>query len=154
MICDVVLIHRLLRSDTHAHTDACITKLWNQCHCHDSIFKVLLTCLFETAVFAHVECCVHVCFRGTAISGIVFGVVFLMGAVAALFLCVCMCLKNGQGARVGVFNTSFISTVTQGYPGWSAASLHTNTPTHTTRLGSCFGHYRHKTQCLHSSPFY
>lgn len=55
--------------------------------------------------------------RGTAISGIVFGVVFLMGAVAAIFLCICMCVKNGRGARVGVFNTSYINTVTQGYPG-------------------------------------
>uniref|UniRef100_G3PQK5 Cysteine and tyrosine-rich protein 1 n=1 Tax=Gasterosteus aculeatus aculeatus TaxID=481459 RepID=G3PQK5_GASAC len=54
---------------------------------------------------------------GTAISGIVFGVVFLMGAVAALFLCVCMCMKNGRGARVGVFSTSYINTVTQSYPG-------------------------------------
>ncbi|KAA8579600.1 hypothetical protein FQN60_006693 [Etheostoma spectabile] len=54
---------------------------------------------------------------GTAISGIVFGVVFLMGAVAALFLCVCMCMKNGRGSRVGVFSTSYINTVTQGYPG-------------------------------------
>ncbi|KAM9820367.1 cysteine and tyrosine-rich protein 1 [Neosynchiropus ocellatus] len=54
---------------------------------------------------------------GTAISGIVFGVVFLMGAVAALFLCVCMCMKNGRGARVGVFSASYINTVTQGYPG-------------------------------------
>ncbi|XP_067116806.1 cysteine and tyrosine-rich protein 1 [Osmerus mordax] len=54
---------------------------------------------------------------GTAISGIVFGVVFLMGAVAAFFLCVCMCVKNGRGARVGVFSTSCVNTVTQGYPG-------------------------------------
>ncbi|XP_061841037.1 cysteine and tyrosine-rich protein 1 [Nerophis lumbriciformis] len=54
---------------------------------------------------------------GTAISGIVFGVVFLMGAIAALFLCVCMCVKNGHGARVGVFSTSYINTVTQGCPG-------------------------------------
>lgn len=61
----------------------------------------------------------RVCSRGTAISGIVFGVVFLMGAMAALFLCVCMCMKNGRGARVGVFNTSYINTVTQGYPGES-----------------------------------
>ncbi|XP_051561350.1 cysteine and tyrosine-rich protein 1 isoform X3 [Myxocyprinus asiaticus] len=38
---------------------------------------------------------------GTAISGIVFGVVFLMGAVAAISLCICMCVKNGRGARVG-----------------------------------------------------
>lgn len=55
--------------------------------------------------------------RGTAISGIVFGVVFLMGAVAAIFLCVCMCMKNNHGARVGVFRTSYVNTVAQGYPG-------------------------------------
>ncbi|XP_030211301.1 cysteine and tyrosine-rich protein 1 [Gadus morhua] len=54
---------------------------------------------------------------GTAISGIVFGVVFLMGAMAALVLCVCMCMKNGRGARVDVFRTSYINSVTQGYPG-------------------------------------
>uniref|UniRef100_A0A8C4Z246 Cysteine and tyrosine-rich protein 1 n=1 Tax=Gadus morhua TaxID=8049 RepID=A0A8C4Z246_GADMO len=53
---------------------------------------------------------------GTAISGIVFGVVFLMGAMAALVLCVCMCMKNGRGARVDVFRTSYINSVTQGYP--------------------------------------
>uniref|UniRef100_A0A3Q2R0X2 Cysteine and tyrosine-rich protein 1 n=1 Tax=Fundulus heteroclitus TaxID=8078 RepID=A0A3Q2R0X2_FUNHE len=84
---------------------------------------------------AHCEACIEYCcdgsppfccsyyayvgdvLSGTAISGIVFGVVFLMGAVAALFLCVCMCMKNGRGARVGVFSTSYINTVTQGYPG-------------------------------------
>ncbi|KAJ8253225.1 hypothetical protein GJAV_G00210470 [Gymnothorax javanicus] len=54
---------------------------------------------------------------GTAISGIVFGVVFLMGAVVAISLCVCMCVKNGQGARVGVFGAPHISTVSNGYPG-------------------------------------
>ncbi|KAG9349678.1 hypothetical protein AGOR_G00064510 [Albula goreensis] len=54
---------------------------------------------------------------GTAISGIVFGVVFLMGAMAAIFLCVCMCVKNGRSARVGVFRTSHINTVSNGYPG-------------------------------------
>ncbi|KAK7877364.1 hypothetical protein WMY93_031919 [Mugilogobius chulae] len=54
---------------------------------------------------------------GTAISGIVFGVVFLMGAVAALFLCVCVCLKDGRGSRVGVLNSSYISTISHGYPG-------------------------------------
>ncbi|CAL8390080.1 unnamed protein product [Boreogadus saida] len=54
---------------------------------------------------------------GTAISGIVFGVVFLMGAMAALVLCMCMCMKNGRGARVDVFRPSYINSVTQGYPG-------------------------------------
>lgn len=74
--------------------------------------------------------------RGTAISGIVFGVVFLMGAVAAIFLCICMCLKNGRGARVGVFNTSYINTVTQGYPGNKASDLITelNNFLHTGRF--------------------
>lgn len=64
--------------------------------------------------------------RGTAISGIVFGVVFLMGAVAALCLCLCMCMKNGRGARVGVFRTSYVNTVTQGYPGRSSTSYNNN----------------------------
>lgn len=76
---------------------------------------------------AHSVCaCVCVFSRGTAISGIVFGVVFLMGAVAALCLCLCMCMKNGRGARVGVFRTSYINTVTQGYPGRSAEAWSTN----------------------------
>ena len=71
--------------------------------------------------------CVCVCLRdsrGTAISGIVFGVVFLMGAVAAGFLFVCMCVKNGRGARVGVFSTSYINTVSQGYPGDYSRALY------------------------------
>lgn len=70
-------------------------------------------------------------FRGTAISGIVFGVVFLMGAVAAIFLCICMCVKNSRGARVGVFGSSYINTVTQGYPGNTTThtSLHSKTST-------------------------
>ncbi|XP_028255368.1 cysteine and tyrosine-rich protein 1 [Parambassis ranga] len=94
----------------------------------------LLLCFF-TGSEAQCESCIEYCcdgsppfccsyyayvgdvLSGTAISGIVFGVVFLMGAVAALFLCVCMCMKNGRGARVGVFSTSFINTVSQGYPG-------------------------------------
>ncbi|XP_048848178.1 cysteine and tyrosine-rich protein 1 isoform X1 [Brienomyrus brachyistius] len=54
---------------------------------------------------------------GTAISGIVFGVVFLMGAVAAIFLCLCMCLKNGRNSRVGVFRACHVNTVAQGYRG-------------------------------------
>ncbi|XP_051799505.1 cysteine and tyrosine-rich protein 1 isoform X1 [Acanthochromis polyacanthus] len=116
----------------------------------------LLLCLFTGGSEAQCEGCVEYCcdgsppfccsyyayvgdvLSGTAISGIVFGVVFLMGAVAALFLCVCMCMKNGRGARVGVFSTSYINTVTQGYPGekmvtvfstWSSQVLHHRTPT-------------------------
>ncbi|XP_061654530.1 cysteine and tyrosine-rich protein 1 [Phyllopteryx taeniolatus] len=67
-------------------------------------------------------CCSYYAFvedvlSGTAISGIVFGLVFLMAAMAALFLCLCMCVKNGHGARVGVFSTSCINTVPQAYSG-------------------------------------
>ncbi|KAJ8004248.1 hypothetical protein DPEC_G00156840 [Dallia pectoralis] len=97
--------------------------------------EYILLCLFAGQSEARCDSCVDYCcegnppfccsyyayvgdvLSGTAISGIVFGVVFLMGAVAAFFLCLCMCVKNGRGARVGVFNTSYINTVSQGYPG-------------------------------------
>uniref|UniRef100_A0A673M590 Cysteine and tyrosine-rich protein 1 n=1 Tax=Sinocyclocheilus rhinocerous TaxID=307959 RepID=A0A673M590_9TELE len=102
----------------------------------------LLLCFFAGRGDAQCDSCIEYCcdgappfccsyyayvgdvLSGTAISGIVFGVVFLMGAVAAIFLCICMCVKNGRGARVGVFSSSYINTVTQGYPG--------NTTTHTS----------------------
>ncbi|XP_062866686.1 cysteine and tyrosine-rich protein 1 [Trichomycterus rosablanca] len=95
----------------------------------------LLLCLFAGRGEAQCSGCVEYCcdgeppfccsyyayvgdvLSGTAISGIVFGVVFLMGAVAAIFLCICMCVKNSHGARVGVFRTSYVNTVAQGYPG-------------------------------------
>ncbi|KAK2908466.1 hypothetical protein Q8A67_004303 [Cirrhinus molitorella] len=95
----------------------------------------LLLCFFAGRGDAQCDSCIEYCcdgvppfccsyyayvgdvLSGTAISGIVFGVVFLMGAVAAIFLCICMCVKNGRGARVGVFSSSYINTVTQGYPG-------------------------------------
>ncbi|KAM6945316.1 cysteine and tyrosine-rich protein 1 [Aplochiton taeniatus] len=97
----------------------------------DSLLLCFLTGLIEAQCEDCAEYCCdgspHFCcsyyayvgdvLSGTAISGIVFGVVFLMGAMAAFFLCVCMCVKNGRGARVGVFRTSYINTVTQGYPG-------------------------------------
>ncbi|KAM4537775.1 cysteine and tyrosine-rich protein 1 [Fundulus diaphanus] len=109
--------------------------LWRRRRTEALLRNTLLLGLFTGSCEAHCEACIEYCcdgsppfccsyyayvgdvLSGTAISGIVFGVVFLMGAVAALFLCVCMCMKNGRGARVGVFNTSYINTVTQGYPG-------------------------------------
>ncbi|KAJ8405948.1 hypothetical protein AAFF_G00308360 [Aldrovandia affinis] len=54
---------------------------------------------------------------GTAISGVVFGVVFLMGAVVALSLCLCVCVKNRQSVRVGDLRTSYLNTISQGYLG-------------------------------------
>ncbi|XP_051914315.1 LOW QUALITY PROTEIN: cysteine and tyrosine-rich protein 1 [Hippocampus zosterae] len=77
-------------------------------------------CLFDIASSCS---CVTVCSRGTAISGNVFSVVFLLNAMAVLLLCVCMYVKNGHGARVGVFSTSCVNTVTQGYPGLSPLKL-------------------------------
>ncbi|XP_007565340.1 cysteine and tyrosine-rich protein 1 isoform X1 [Poecilia formosa] len=110
----------------------------------------LLLGLFTGGSEAHCEGCIEYCcegsppfccsyyayvgdvLSGTAISGIVFGVVFLMGAVAALFLCVCMCMKNGRGARVGVFSTSYINTVTQGYPATTMRCTHHHYDPHPT----------------------
>ncbi|MBN3272275.1 CYYR1 protein, partial [Polyodon spathula] len=53
---------------------------------------------------------------GTAIAGIVFGIVFLMGVIAGVAICICMCMKSGRSSRVGVFRTAHISTI-GGYPG-------------------------------------
>lgn len=108
---------------SHGHRHTHITHSWvtsdAAVYLHGSTLEILGSMsVGDSCLLSHVCVCVCVFSRGTAISGIVFGVVFLMGAVAALFLCVCMCMKNGRGARVGVFSTSYnISTVTQGYPG-------------------------------------
>ncbi|KAJ8338610.1 hypothetical protein SKAU_G00353960 [Synaphobranchus kaupii] len=94
----------------------------------------LLICLFVGFGMAECDGCVEYCcegappfccsyytyvgevLSGTAISGMVFGVVFLVGAVAAVFLCVCVCVKNRQGVRVGDLRTSYLSTISPGYP--------------------------------------
>ncbi|TRZ15510.1 hypothetical protein HGM15179_011595 [Zosterops borbonicus] len=49
--------------------------------------------------------------RGTAIAGIVFGIVFIMGVVAAIAICVCMCMKSNRGTRVGVIRTMHVNTI-------------------------------------------
>ncbi|XP_069492476.1 cysteine and tyrosine-rich protein 1 isoform X1 [Ambystoma mexicanum] len=53
---------------------------------------------------------------GTAIAGIVFGIVFIMGVIAGLAICICMCMKNPRGTRVGVIRTTHINAIS-GYPG-------------------------------------
>lgn len=111
--------HRTHR--THSVTHPLIS--WLSCitYCNLSVWKLTWTAATHHTWPGGSLCvCVSLCSRGTAISGIVFGVVFLMGAVAAMCLCLCMCMKNGRGSRVGVFSTSYINTVTQGYPGRSA----------------------------------
>ncbi|KAM5335270.1 cysteine and tyrosine-rich protein 1 [Glossophaga mutica] len=52
---------------------------------------------------------------GTAIAGIVFGIVFIMGVIAGIAICVCMCMKNNRGPRVGVISTAHINAIAS-YP--------------------------------------
>ncbi|GAB1300397.1 Cysteine and tyrosine-rich protein 1 [Apodemus speciosus] len=51
---------------------------------------------------------------GTAIAGIVFGIVFIMGVIAGIAICICMCMKNNRGTRVGVIRTAHINAIS--YP--------------------------------------
>ncbi|XP_057621708.1 cysteine and tyrosine-rich protein 1 isoform X1 [Chionomys nivalis] len=53
--------------------------------------------------------------RGTAIAGIVFGIVFIMGVIAGIAICICMCMKNNRGTRVGVIRAAHINTISS-YP--------------------------------------
>ncbi|OXB79778.1 UNVERIFIED_CONTAM: hypothetical protein H355_013763 [Colinus virginianus] len=53
--------------------------------------------------------------RGTAIAGIVFGIVFIMGVIAGIAICICTCMKNNRGTRVGVIRTTHINTIST-YP--------------------------------------
>uniref|UniRef100_UPI00398EB9CF cysteine and tyrosine-rich protein 1 n=1 Tax=Pristiophorus japonicus TaxID=55135 RepID=UPI00398EB9CF len=50
---------------------------------------------------------------GTAIAGVVFGIVFLMGVVAGIAICICMCIKNSGSTRVGVIQASHINTISR-----------------------------------------
>nr|XP_003467342.1 cysteine and tyrosine-rich protein 1 [Cavia porcellus] len=52
---------------------------------------------------------------GTAIAGIVFGIVFIMGVIAGIAICICMCMKNNRGTRVGVIRTAHINAISS-YP--------------------------------------
>ncbi|XP_047651050.1 cysteine and tyrosine-rich protein 1 [Phacochoerus africanus] len=52
---------------------------------------------------------------GTAIAGIVFGIVFIMGVIAGIAICICMCMKNNRGPRVGVIRTTHINAIAS-YP--------------------------------------
>uniref|UniRef100_A0A663E574 Cysteine and tyrosine-rich protein 1 n=1 Tax=Aquila chrysaetos chrysaetos TaxID=223781 RepID=A0A663E574_AQUCH len=59
---------------------------------------------------------------GTAIAGIVFGIVFIMGVIAGIAICICMCMKNNRGTRVGVIRTTHINTIST-YPVRSGTEL-------------------------------
>ncbi|XP_030805285.1 cysteine and tyrosine-rich protein 1 isoform X2 [Camarhynchus parvulus] len=50
-------------------------------------------------------------FSGTAIAGIVFGIVFMMGVLAGIAICICMCVKSTRETRVGVIRATHINTI-------------------------------------------
>ncbi|XP_030916854.1 cysteine and tyrosine-rich protein 1 isoform X1 [Geospiza fortis] len=50
-------------------------------------------------------------FSGTAIAGIVFGIVFMMGVLAGIAICICMCVKSTHETRVGVIRATHINTI-------------------------------------------
>uniref|UniRef100_A0A8D2NC28 Cysteine and tyrosine-rich protein 1 n=1 Tax=Zonotrichia albicollis TaxID=44394 RepID=A0A8D2NC28_ZONAL len=60
-------------------------------------------------------------FSGTAIAGIVFGIVFMMGVLAGIAICICMCVKSTRETRVGVIRATHVNTINT-YPvpwqGW------------------------------------
>ncbi|XP_069492477.1 cysteine and tyrosine-rich protein 1 isoform X2 [Ambystoma mexicanum] len=105
-------------------------------NCHGvSLLKLLLLfvstadCLAQCGQDCKSYCCVgtppYCCsyyayignvLSGTAIAGIVFGIVFIMGVIAGLAICICMCMKNPRGTRVGVIRTTHINAIS-GYPG-------------------------------------
>ncbi|NXX67845.1 CYYR1 protein, partial [Spizella passerina] len=55
--------------------------------------------------------CLHSPCRGTAIAGIVFGIVFMMGVLAGIAICICMCVKSTRETRVGVIRATHINTI-------------------------------------------
>lgn len=78
--------------------------------------KIILFC---RRYFLSLTACFHSPCRGTAIAGIVFGIVFVMGVIAGIAICICMCMKSNRGTRVGVIRTTHINTIYT-YPGKEA----------------------------------
>ncbi|KAK2817863.1 hypothetical protein Q7C36_021796 [Tachysurus vachellii] len=61
-------------------------------------------------------CCSYFDYMGgTTISGMVFGILFVVIIVGLIFICLCMCLKSTREAQVGTFNTLYINRVTGGF---------------------------------------
>ncbi|XP_027011802.1 cysteine and tyrosine-rich protein 1 [Tachysurus fulvidraco] len=59
-------------------------------------------------------CCSYLDYvGGTTISGMVFGILFLVIIVGIIFICLCMCLKGTSEARLGTFNALYINRVTR-----------------------------------------
>uniref|UniRef100_A0A671EEL9 Cysteine and tyrosine-rich protein 1 n=1 Tax=Rhinolophus ferrumequinum TaxID=59479 RepID=A0A671EEL9_RHIFE len=87
-----------------AYADDCLAQCGNDCRSY---------CCDGTTPY----CCSYYAYignilSGTAIAGIVFGIVFIMGVIAGIAICICMCTKNSRGTRVGVIRTGHLSAAT------------------------------------------
>ncbi|MEE6468125.1 hypothetical protein FKM82_008167 [Ascaphus truei] len=90
-----------------AFTDVCIAQCGIDCRAY---------CCDGTPPY----CCSYYAYignvlSGTAIAGIVFGIVFIMGVIAGIAICICMCMKSSRGTRVGVIRTTHINAISS-YP--------------------------------------
>ncbi|KAL2805304.1 cysteine and tyrosine-rich protein 1 isoform 1 precursor, partial [Daubentonia madagascariensis] len=103
--CPGVLLSKLLLLFVYA--DNCLAQCGKDCRSY---------CCDGTTPY----CCSYYAYignilSGTAIAGIVFGIVFIMGVIAGIAICICMCIKNNRGTRVGVIRTTHINTISS-YP--------------------------------------
>ncbi|XP_019585430.1 cysteine and tyrosine-rich protein 1 isoform X2 [Rhinolophus sinicus] len=104
-VCPGVLLSKLVLLFVYA--DDCLAQCGNDCRSY---------CCDGTTPY----CCSYYAYignilSGTAIAGIVFGIVFIMGVIAGIAICICMCMKNSRGTRVGVIRTGHINA-TSSYP--------------------------------------
>ncbi|NWY36298.1 CYYR1 protein, partial [Sylvia atricapilla] len=85
----------------------CLAQCDNDCkaYCCDG------TTPYCCSYYAYIGNCSPSPCKGTAIAGIVFGTVFVMGVVAGVAICVCMCVKSSRGTRVGVIRVTHIDTI-------------------------------------------
>ncbi|KAM4683978.1 cysteine and tyrosine-rich protein 1 isoform 1-T1 [Amazona ochrocephala] len=103
----LLLLLLLLSGQRPRAAEDCLAQCDNDCKAY---------CCDGTAPY----CCSYYAYignvlSGTAIAGIVFGIVFIMGVVAGIAICICMCMKNSRGTRVGVIRTTHINTIST-YP--------------------------------------
>ncbi|XP_072441830.1 cysteine and tyrosine-rich protein 1 isoform X2 [Chiloscyllium punctatum] len=104
----------ILRTYGNCYFLACLLNVFSECfsaHCEDCISSY---CCRGSPPY----CCSYYAYirsilSGTAIAGVVFGIVFLMGVVAGIAICICMWIKNSGSTRVGVIQASHINTVSQ-----------------------------------------
>ncbi|KAM5278073.1 cysteine and tyrosine-rich protein 1 [Hipposideros larvatus] len=104
-VCPGVLLSKLVLFFVYA--DDCLAQCGKDCRSY---------CCDGTTPY----CCSYYAYignilSGTAIAGIVFGIVFIMGVIAGIAICICMCMKNSRGTRVGVIRAAHINAISS-YP--------------------------------------